>query len=669
MRDRITRCQHGGRRVALSARRGRAIAGYHVAFALAMAGCVLPVGAPPLDLLPDTDGDGILDVHEGDGDPDGDGLSNRRDLDSDGDLIADAVEAGDLDPLTPPIDHDGDGTPDALDLDSDDQCPDDLIEGLVSVDADTDRDGLADRVDPDEDDDGVPDAYERGVGCVALDTDGDGIPDHHDADADGDGVGDRWEYGATEWDPTPADTDADGVPDLRDLDSDGDGLSDTEESGVGSPEAPPIDTDGDGACDLADADADGDGLPDATEVAGVTSHLLRDTDGDGQTDLAELTYGADPVDAASVLGGLYAEVRERVDVELGLDVPPHVAAIDVALVIDASSSMVEEWPGIAASVPTFAAALGEAFRDPAFALVNYSDYPPLISGPEMPFRLVIATTRDPVQIGYALESAPMMGGLFPPEATWEATWQTLTGTGWDRYCNGTFNLSDDVPTYVPDADDVFGGTAPAGLPGLGTDGGVGFRDGAMRAMIVFTDGTIHDPGSDDPELNNTLGGCPRDAGPEDVADALVDLGAAFVGVDLSGIDFALPAFVDMLDRAGVAVDYDADPAPEPPAFSSDAASWVEPAVAALDTQARLLQPVRTLALARGRDPLGLVIGVTPAEWVDLDPDAPPAHFTVTVRGVVPAAREDQVVDATVLLTGDDGEALAEIPVVVVVPGG
>jgi hypothetical protein len=638
-----------------------------VAFALAMAGCVLPVGAPPLDLLPDTDGDGILDVHEGDGDPDGDGLSNRRDLDSDGDLIADAVEAGDLDPLTPPVDHDGDGVPDALDLDSDDQCPDDLIEGLVSVDADTDRDGLADRVDPDEDDDGVPDAYERGVGCVALDTDGDGTPDHHDADADGDGVGDRWEYGATEWDPTPADTDADGVPDLRDLDSDGDGLSDTEESGVGSPEAPPIDTDGDGACDLADADADGDGLPDATEVAGVTSHLLRDTDGDGQTDLAELTYGADPVDAASVLGGLYAEVRERVDVELGLDVPPHVAAIDVALVIDASRSMGDQ--ALAPSVADFVVRVREVFADPAFALAFYSEYNPITSSEERPFLLVQPTTRDALLVTAAVAAGADLGGIAPPECTWEATWQALTGIGYDMRCNGFYNPFDDVPSYRPDPADPFGGTGPSALPGLGTGGGIGFRDNAIPAVVVLTDAQIKDPTSPDPTLNDTPGGCPADASAGDVASAVSGRGAAFVGVDLSIGEAALPAFVDMLDRAGVAVDYDADPAPEPPAFSSDAASWVEPAVAALDAQARLLQPVRTLALARGRDPLGLVIGVTPTEWVDLDSDAPPAHFTVTVRGVVPAAREDQVVDATLLLTGDDGEALAEIPVVVVVPGG
>src|SRR5438094_769809 len=52
----------------------------------------------------DSDGDTILDKHEGTVDTDGDLIPNYRDLDSDGDCVPDSAEAGDADPMTPPVD-------------------------------------------------------------------------------------------------------------------------------------------------------------------------------------------------------------------------------------------------------------------------------------------------------------------------------------------------------------------------------------------------------------------------------------------------------------------------------------------------------------------------------------------------------------------------------------
>jgi len=94
----------------------------------------------------DSDGDGIADDIEGDGDVDGDGIVNSADDDSDGDGIPDSAEHLSGNPCAP-TDTDGDGTPDAYDLDSDN--------------------------------DGLTDAEERALGTNprAADTDGDGIPD------------------------------------------------------------------------------------------------------------------------------------------------------------------------------------------------------------------------------------------------------------------------------------------------------------------------------------------------------------------------------------------------------------------------------------------------------------------------------------------------------------
>ncbi len=62
----------------------------------------------------DTDGDGIPDTIEGASDPDGDGIANYLDLDSNGDGVADHDQVG-PDPLHP-LDSDGNGTPDFLQM-------------------------------------------------------------------------------------------------------------------------------------------------------------------------------------------------------------------------------------------------------------------------------------------------------------------------------------------------------------------------------------------------------------------------------------------------------------------------------------------------------------------------------------------------------------------------
>jgi hypothetical protein len=64
---------------------------------------VTPTPPPPLD----SDGDGIPDSVEGDGDPDGDGLPNYLDLDSNNNGIPDSVEVG-ADPDVP-VDGNGNG--------------------------------------------------------------------------------------------------------------------------------------------------------------------------------------------------------------------------------------------------------------------------------------------------------------------------------------------------------------------------------------------------------------------------------------------------------------------------------------------------------------------------------------------------------------------------------
>jgi len=117
----------------------------------------------------DSDGDTIADRHETAADTDGDGTPNFRDLDADGDspglesTRSDAREAGDADPMTPPVECSReidartlalgrampDGVPDFLDVDSDNDGLGDgeeILAGTAPCDPDTDRDGVLDSV-------------------------------------------------------------------------------------------------------------------------------------------------------------------------------------------------------------------------------------------------------------------------------------------------------------------------------------------------------------------------------------------------------------------------------------------------------------------------------------------------------------------------------------------
>ena len=198
----------------------------------------------------DSDGDTIADVLEAMGD-DGD----VNDSDSDGDGITDKDEWL--------FDTDGDGIPNFLDDDSDGDGIDDAVEGS----GDDDNDGVANYLDTDSDGDGVADSLE-----TDADSDGDGIPNFLDEDADNDGIDDSVE-GA-------GDLDQDGVPDFLDVDSDNDGIPD-EEEGTDDPE-------GDGIPNYLEADSDGDGLSDELETADdadnddLPNFIDLDSDNDGR---------------------------------------------------------------------------------------------------------------------------------------------------------------------------------------------------------------------------------------------------------------------------------------------------------------------------------------------------------------------------------------------------
>ena len=221
----------------------------------------------------DTDGDGILNLH--DQDDDGDGLHDRRDryplladyqYDADRDGVANALDVGDLDP-SEQFDLDGDGIGDNSDPDVD---GDGIANEEDEYPFDTDNDGQDNVVDLDDDNDGVPD-----------DEDAFPLDPNETTDSDGDGVGDEadlFDDDPTEW----FDTDEDGIGNNADTDDDNDGYLDVDDAFPLDP-TEWVDSDGDGHGDNSDQfpnnpleweDLDGDGLGDNYGVSGFNSYRL-----------------------------------------------------------------------------------------------------------------------------------------------------------------------------------------------------------------------------------------------------------------------------------------------------------------------------------------------------------------------------------------------------------
>jgi len=276
----------------------------------------------------DDDNDGIIDTAEGTADSDNDGYIDSLDIDADNDGIPDNIEAqttagyilpsgndtdrnglDDAYESTPgagegltPVNTDSDANPDYLDSDSDnDQVPD-ALEGH-----DANHDSLPDVLPTgtDSDEDGLDDGYEgsdMNDGFIVNDeindpktdlpnTDGDAEPDYRDIDDDGDSIATIDEDRNGDGDPTNDDTDGDVVRNYLDIDDDNDGILTLVEGS--------FDDDNDGYLNYLDIDADGDGIPDNVEGQSTTGYILptyTDNDGNGLDDAYESTNGINVVD-------------------------------------------------------------------------------------------------------------------------------------------------------------------------------------------------------------------------------------------------------------------------------------------------------------------------------------------------------------------------------------
>ena len=425
----------------------------------------------------DSDNDTIRDGDDGVADIDNDGLPNYLDVDSDGDGIPDAVEAGDSNPLTPPVDFDFDRIPDFVDPDSDNDTILDLHEGI----ADSDMDGIADRHDIDSDNDGILDDVEAGDRdplTPPIDSDGDGLPNAIDVDSDGDTILDIAEG--------TSDPDGDMVPNYLDEDSDNDGWTDALEAGDTDPTTAPVDSDGDTFADFLDLDSDNDGLRDGDEPGcpGGPSRLLADSDSDGFLDPAEVAIGTDPCSGASIIDDFYFVLPPGGP---GDDAPlaftnTEIDRADIVFNVDNTGSMQGEITNMQSTLSgTIIPAISTVIPDSGFGVSAFEDYPiepfGMVSFGDEPFHLLTRVTTDAVTAQTAVDAMTLREGGDQAESGIEALYQIATGVG-TSWPGGSVAAFDSAVGRVPGVAD-------------GELGGVGFRDGALPIVVHITDAQSH----------------------------------------------------------------------------------------------------------------------------------------------------------------------------------
>ncbi len=656
---------------------------------LALAGCNGDTASddsgegPPVSYV-DSDDDSILDMHEGwentgeideDGDEivleedtDGDGTPDHLDTDSDDDGVDDSLEAGDTDVLTLPWDSDADGTPDFRDRDSDNNCIPDAEEGGE----DPDGDGILNFADLDDDGDGIKDSNEIGEDCGAPDTDGDGTPDYHDNDSDGDGIGDIWEGGVNQWEDEPNDSDGDGVPDYLDEDSDGNGVPDSIEGGTGGPTEEPKDTDGDGIYDFADTDDDGDGISDFDEIYVTgTDPWNDDTDGDGYADGAEVSAGSDPNDSDSIIEGVYVEVEERATVEEDFAFVLNIQMGDIAFLIDTTGSMGSTINAMGSEFSQIVSTLSTTIPEAEYGLATYDDYAygsyGSPSSGDKPFILLQQITSDVSTLQGKMNTIPTHYGVDGPESGMEALYQGLTGVGYDQNCNGRYDSSTDVRSFIQDSSDAFGGSesgAQSGSTSGGGDiGGYGFREYSMPIIVYATDNYLRDPDSSNNSYNGTPGGCPLDAGSSDVIAAAGDIGAYLIGIHTYS---SLPSaqMKTLANATGSKI------GGTPLVYSwSGGSSTLRKTIT--DAIEDLVSDVRfsTVSLQVENDPYGFVTDIQPESYeLSGAVTGQEIDFQLEFRGAVAATDEDQVFQLTLNVVGDDSVLLDTMDIYVLVPG-
>lgn len=465
------------------------------------------------------------------------------------------------------------------------------------------------------------------LACPAKDSDDD------DEDSEDGGSGGGWDLGVDSGNPGDGGGADGGSPDGGGTDG---GSPDGGSPDGGSPDGGS--PDGGGADGGADGGGDGGGSAEDRDGDGWTL-----AEGDCDDDDEEIYPGAydrpddgvdqDCEDGDRSFDGIVLEPGERTTLSFDVALSGG-ASVDLALLLDTTGSMTDAINALDAT--DIAAALEGSIPDLQVGLALFQDYyfDSYGSSGDKPFELAHGMTTDLADIDLTLSGLDAAGGNDGPESSMEALYQALTGDGYDMDCASDFDISRDVPPFLASDSDAFGGgggeSYDPDTPGIGTLGGMGFREGATSVLVLITDNYLRDPEAG----YGTPGGCPLDAGASDVLSAASALDAFVIG--LGTLSLPLAQMESLAEDGGWLVDADGDGRVDDPAV------WeVDPdllndgvveAVQALVDGGSLGGLIDLLLADASSDPLGIVNSVVPDRLTAVDPvETPVQRFEVNLR--------------------------------------
>ena len=346
--------------------------------------------------------------------------------------------------------------------------------------------------------------------------------------------------------------------------------------------------------------------------------------------------------------------------------------VDIAFVLDTTSSMSQEAQSLANEFSSIVDELSNGIPNAAYGFATFDDYNgfEMGSGADHPFFLHNQITTNLESVQSSLNSITIHSGHDPTESGMEALYQALTGLGYDQNGDGIYDPNTDILPFIAKSEDAFGGTVDgaydSGVAGSGTLGGFGFREGALPVIVYATDATMRDRDADHPvppSANHT-------AGNTDVVHASDDLGARLIGVATQS---SMPRIQmkDLAVRTGSVYDQNGDGNNNTPlvfnwSYSSEA--FRNTIVGAVEGLLASVTFDTVSAQVKGND-YGFNVVIDPPMYEDVlvGTDGAELEFNVVIHGEVDALPQEQVFPMTLEIYGDDSTLLGSKDVTIRIP--
>ena len=365
------------------------------------------------------------------------------------------------------------------------------------------------------------------------------------------------------------------------------------------------------------------------------------------------------------------------EAEFTVGVETEVQKLDVAFLLDTTSSMTEEAAAMAAEFSGIVDDIAATIEDAAYGFATFDDYAYGAMGHigygDKPFALRHQITGSESAVQSKLNDIEIHHGADSTESGMEALYQGLLGIGYDQDGDASYDTETDVLPFIASSSDAFNGTAgesrDASITDGGTLGGYGFREGTLPVVIYATDAILRDPeaGASAP------GGSPIDAGFSDVVSATATMGARLIGVATQS-SAPIAQMEQLATATGSLFEADGDGQIDDPLVFSW--STTDTSSDFRDTIVSAIQDMigsvtfSEISVEVVGDDYGFVVSTDPESYTDvtvgsggLDLD-----FDVTVEGTLPSSTEDQVFEITLNIMGDGTTLLGTQILTIVVPG-